>query len=30
MNTLSPGDKVAVARFGQFSHLWADMAHRSA
>jgi alanine-glyoxylate transaminase/serine-glyoxylate transaminase/serine-pyruvate transaminase len=27
-NTLSPGDKVVVARFGQFSHLWADMAHR--
>jgi len=26
-NTLSPGDKVVVARFGQFSHLWADMAH---
>ena len=24
-NTLSPGDKVVVARFGQFSHLWADM-----
>ncbi len=27
-NTLSPGDKVLVARFGQFSHLWADMAQR--
>ena len=27
-NTLSPGDKVLVPRFGQFSHLWADMAQR--
>ncbi len=27
-NTLSPGDKVLTARFGQFSHLWADMAKR--
>ncbi|MEM5328028.1 aminotransferase class V-fold PLP-dependent enzyme [Paraburkholderia sp. JHI2823] len=27
-NTLSPGDRVLVARFGQFSHLWADMAQR--
>jgi alanine-glyoxylate transaminase/serine-glyoxylate transaminase/serine-pyruvate transaminase len=27
-NTLSPGDKVLAPRFGQFSHLWADMAHR--
>ena len=28
MNCLSPGDKVVLARFGQFSHLWADMAQR--
>jgi alanine-glyoxylate transaminase/serine-glyoxylate transaminase/serine-pyruvate transaminase len=27
-NTLSPGDKVLIARFGQFSLLWADMCHR--
>lgn len=27
-NTLSPGDKVLAASFGQFSHLWGDMAHR--
>ena len=27
-NTLSPGDKVLTARFGQFSHLWADLAQR--
>jgi len=27
-NTLSPGDKVLIARFGQFSHLWADLAQR--
>ena len=27
-NTLSPGDKVLAARFGQFSHLWADLAQR--
>ena len=27
-NTLSPGDKVLMSRFGQFSHLWADMATR--
>jgi alanine-glyoxylate transaminase/serine-glyoxylate transaminase/serine-pyruvate transaminase len=27
-NTLSPGDKVLAARFGQFSHLWIDMARR--
>jgi alanine-glyoxylate transaminase/serine-glyoxylate transaminase/serine-pyruvate transaminase len=27
-NCLSPGDKVLVARFGQFSHLWIDMCHR--
>ncbi|SEL90765.1 aminotransferase class V-fold PLP-dependent enzyme [Roseivivax marinus] len=27
-NTLSPGDKVLMSRFGQFSNLWADMAIR--
>jgi alanine-glyoxylate transaminase/serine-glyoxylate transaminase/serine-pyruvate transaminase len=27
-NCLNPGDKVLTARFGQFSHLWADMATR--
>lgn len=27
-NTLSPGDKVLSVRFGQFSHLWIDMAQR--
>jgi alanine-glyoxylate transaminase / serine-glyoxylate transaminase / serine-pyruvate transaminase len=27
-NTLSPGDRVLAARFGQFSHLWVDMAQR--
>lgn len=27
-NTLSPGDKVLSARFGQFSHLWTEMAQR--
>ncbi len=27
-NTLSPGDKVLAARFGQFSHLWIDLARR--
>lgn len=27
-NCLSPGDKVLVARFGQFSHLWIDMCQR--
>jgi len=27
-NTLSPGDRVVAARFGQFSHLWIDMAQR--
>ncbi|MFJ5486389.1 aminotransferase class V-fold PLP-dependent enzyme [Hansschlegelia beijingensis] len=27
-NTLAPGDKVLTARFGQFSHLWVDMAQR--
>lgn len=27
-NTLSPGDKVVAFRYGQFSHLWIDMAQR--
>ena len=27
-NTLSPGDKALSARYGQFSHLWTDMAVR--
>ena len=27
-NTLSPGDRVLAARFGQFSHLWIDMVTR--
>ena len=27
-NTLSPGDKVVAFRYGQFSHLWVDMAQR--
>jgi alanine-glyoxylate transaminase / serine-glyoxylate transaminase / serine-pyruvate transaminase len=27
-NTLSPGDKLLASRFGQFSHLWIDMAQR--
>jgi alanine-glyoxylate transaminase/serine-glyoxylate transaminase/serine-pyruvate transaminase len=27
-NTLNPGDKVIIYRFGQFSHLWAEMAKR--
>jgi len=27
-NCLSPGDAVLIARFGQFSHLWADMCRR--
>jgi alanine-glyoxylate transaminase/serine-glyoxylate transaminase/serine-pyruvate transaminase len=27
-NCLDPGDRVLIARFGQFSHLWADMAKR--
>ncbi len=27
-NTLSAGDRVLAARFGQFSHLWIDMAQR--
>jgi len=28
VNTLSPGDKVLASRFGQFSHLWIDLARR--
>src|SRR3989442_7386553 len=27
-NTLSPGDRVIAPRFGQFSHLWIDLAKR--
>lgn len=27
-NTLNPGDRVLMSRFGQFSHLWIDMAER--
>ncbi len=27
-NTLSPGDRVLMARHGQFSHLWVEMAER--
>jgi alanine-glyoxylate transaminase/serine-glyoxylate transaminase/serine-pyruvate transaminase len=27
-NSLSPGDKVLAARFGQFSHLWIDLCQR--
>lgn len=27
-NTLSPGDRVLIAVFGQFSHLWADLCAR--
>lgn len=27
-NTLSPGDKILTSRFGQFSHLWFDLAIR--
>lgn len=27
-NTLNPGDKVLIYRFGQFSHLWGEMAKR--
>lgn len=27
-NTLNPGDKVLIYRFGQFGHLWANMAKR--
>jgi alanine-glyoxylate transaminase/serine-glyoxylate transaminase/serine-pyruvate transaminase len=27
-NTRSPGDKVLISRFGQFSHLWGELARR--
>ncbi len=27
-NTLSPGDKILIARFGHFSHLWIDLCQR--
>ncbi len=27
-NTLNPGDKILIYRFGQFSHLWMNMAER--
>jgi len=27
-NTLTPGDKIVIATFGQFSHLWADLCLR--
>ncbi|HEY2275735.1 MAG TPA: aminotransferase class V-fold PLP-dependent enzyme [Steroidobacteraceae bacterium] len=27
-NTVSPGERILAARFGQFSHLWVDMAQR--
>lgn len=27
-NTLSPGDRVLMSRYGQFSHLWVEMAQR--
>ena len=27
-NTLAPGDRVLMSRFGQFSHLWVEMAER--
>jgi alanine-glyoxylate transaminase / serine-glyoxylate transaminase / serine-pyruvate transaminase len=27
-NTLNPGDRVLMSRFGQFSHLWVEMARR--
>lgn len=27
-STLSPGDKVLIARFGMFSHKWIDLCHR--
>jgi alanine-glyoxylate transaminase / serine-glyoxylate transaminase / serine-pyruvate transaminase len=29
-NTLSPGDRVLIAVFGQFSHLWGDLCRRHA
>src|SRR5205807_3379438 len=28
VNTLSPGDRILAARYGQFSHLWIDLAQR--
>ena len=28
INTMSPDEKVLIYRFGQFSHLWADMFQR--
>ena len=28
INTMSPGEKVLIYRYGQFSHLWADMFKR--
>src|SRR5881396_2019631 len=28
VNTLSPGDRVLAPRYGQFSHLWIDLAQR--
>src|SRR5206468_10238767 len=28
VNTLSPGDRLLAARYGQFSHLWIDLAQR--
>jgi alanine-glyoxylate transaminase / serine-glyoxylate transaminase / serine-pyruvate transaminase len=28
VNTLSPGDRVLAARYGQFSHLWIELAQR--
>src|SRR2546425_1748234 len=28
VNTLSPGDRVIAPRYGQFSHLWIDLAQR--
>jgi len=28
VNTLSPGDRVIAARYGQFSHLWIELAQR--
>jgi alanine-glyoxylate transaminase / serine-glyoxylate transaminase / serine-pyruvate transaminase len=28
VNTLSPGDRVVAPRYGQFSHLWIDLAQR--
>src|SRR5207247_10724218 len=28
VNTVSPGDRLLAARYGQFSHLWIDLAQR--